>query len=74
MLTLAKYSSEPTGSAFMVLAPGCQEAGHTSPCTSTRVKDVTRDREDFKDSEVTVRLLGYPAAEVNSNDSLKKKG
>ena len=54
-LTLSKYSSEPTGSAFMVMAPGCQEAGHTSPYLSTRVKDGTRDTSDFGDPKVAVR-------------------
>ena len=32
--TLAKYSSEPLGSAFIVLEPSLQLAGQTSPCSS----------------------------------------
>ena len=32
--TLAKYSSEPLGSAFIVLEPSLQFAGQTSPCSS----------------------------------------
>ena len=33
-LTAEKYSSEPFGSAFIVLLPSVQLAGHTSPCFS----------------------------------------
>ena len=32
--TEAKYSSEPLGSAFIVLSPSFQLAGQTSPCSS----------------------------------------
>ena len=32
--TLEKYSSEPLGSAFIVLLPSLQLAGQTSPCSS----------------------------------------
>ena len=32
--TLEKYSSEPLGSALIVLLPSCQLAGQTSPCSS----------------------------------------
>jgi hypothetical protein len=32
--TLAKYSREPLGSAFMVFPPSDQLAGQTSPCAS----------------------------------------
>ena len=31
---LEKYSSEPLGSALIVLLPSCQLAGQTSPCSS----------------------------------------
>ena len=34
MFTVEKYSSEPFGSAFIVLPPSFQLAGHTSPCFS----------------------------------------
>ena len=34
-LSVAKYSCEPLGSAFIVFLPGVQPAGHTSPFFST---------------------------------------
>jgi hypothetical protein len=45
-VALAKYSSEPTGSAFMDLPPGCQEAGQTSPCTSAPTNSTSADIEE----------------------------
>ena len=41
--TLAKYSSEPFGSAFIVLLPSFQFAGQTSPCSSCEEQVMVRD-------------------------------
>ena len=41
--TLEKYSSEPLGSAFIVLLPSVQFAGQTSPCSSCVREDAESD-------------------------------
>lgn len=50
---MLKYSSDLVGSAFMVLEPGFQLAGHTSPCSSVNCVGGGRESEGGRGAQVS---------------------
>lgn len=74
---MEKYSSDLVGSAFMVLAPGFQLAGHTSPCSSVNCNGRPRGHAHMGWSisnnsvEQVARVLSYQV-EAKANDGLQR--